>query len=152
MLILSVTKRSNALKHYHVARWHRGFAVAHQRRDMCRNRECRRSLQLAPHRGEVSCSSHVGDEVADGGWVYDDERPALGGEKCARDGDDCGGWRIGSAGGDEEVGAGEARRRLIQPSGVGVLGDVNRFSPQVRGGWASFDRGAAGDQGGKDRG
>lgn len=40
---------------------------------------------------------------------------------------------------------------MIQVSGAGVFGEVNRFRPQLLGGWASFNRGATGDQGGKDR-
>jgi hypothetical protein len=129
MLVLTVSECSNALKHNHVASWHRTFAIAHERRYMGRNGERCGSLELAPNRGEVSCGSHVREEVTDRSWVHDDEWSVLGCKKCSGDGDDCDGWRLASTGGDEEVGAGEASRRLLQPRCVGVLGDLDLFRP-----------------------
>jgi hypothetical protein len=129
MLVLTVSECSNALKHNHVASWHRTFAIAHERRYMGRNGERCGSLELAPNRGEVSCGSHVGEEVADRSWVHDDEWSVLGCKKCSGDGDDGDGWRLGSAGGDEEVGSGKASRRLLQPRFVGMLGDLDLFRP-----------------------
>jgi len=91
MLILTVTKCANALKHDHIACWHCARAVTHQRRNMGGDRECGGSLEFAAERVKVSGRSQVTEQIADRRWVYDDERPTVSCKERSCDGDDCGG-------------------------------------------------------------